>query len=175
MALPFVFFVLSVLFWSGEKPVKEPLDTDANISSSVVLNGLYEVIRVVDGDTIIVNIDGTDTRVRMIGIDTPESVADTSYKENTQEGVEASQFTKDLLTGQSVYLEYDVDKTDKYDRTLAYVYTEDKEMVNALLLEKGLANLCTIPPNVAHSDLFTQKVREARENKSGFWGTEFFK
>lgn len=137
-----------------------------------ILNGLYEVVRVVDGDTIIVCIDGEDIRVRLIGVNTDESVAPEEYgKENTEEGIIASDFTKKLLTGKSVYLEYDVEKEDKYGRTLAYVYTEDMQMVNALLVSNGLAELCTIPPNVAYSDYFFSLLQEARENKVGFWGT----
>ncbi|MEG1096641.1 MAG: thermonuclease family protein, partial [Clostridiales bacterium] len=111
--------------------------------------GAYEVTRVVDGDTIVVNIDNIDTVVRMIGIDTPESVHPNKDK-NTAAGITASDFTKELLDGESVYLEYDKQRKDKYNRDLAYVYHNDK-MVNEILLEEGYAVTMEIPPNTAHA------------------------
>ena len=89
--------------------------------SAPELHGLYEVVRVVDGDTIIVDIDGTETRVRLIGVDTPESVHPDDTL-NSERGKIASDFTSALLTGKQVYLEYDKEMTDKYGRTLAYVF-----------------------------------------------------
>ena len=71
--------------------------------------GPYEVIRVVDGDTMMIDIEGVETKVRLIGVDTPESVAtgDNEYK-NCEEGKVASDYTKSLVEGQKVYIEYDV-------------------------------------------------------------------
>lgn len=138
------------------------------------LDGLYPVKRVVDGDTIIVQIDGEDYRVRMIGVDTPESVHPDAEK-NTQEGLDASAWTKDLLTGQSVYLEYDVDRWDDYDRLLAYVYLSDgTTMVNKLLLENGMARTMTIQPNSKYADSFAKIQSEARKKGVGFWAENVF-
>ena len=111
--------------------------------------GPYTVVRVVDGDTLVVDINGTDTKVRPIGVDTPELVH-TNASKNVPEGTTASDYTKNLLTGKNVYLEYDAGPTDKYGRTLAYVYTEDGVMVNDLLLEEGMAKMMTIQPNVKY-------------------------
>lgn len=72
-------------------------------------NNLYEVVRVVDGDTVILNIDGKKTRVRLIGIDTPESVA-MDERRNVKQGKTASEYTKQLLENKKVRLEYDDEK-----------------------------------------------------------------
>jgi micrococcal nuclease len=120
-----------------------------------VLNGPYEVERVVDGDTFIAWVEGDRTRVRMIGIDTPESVADNPER-ITEEGIIASDYTKQLLTGAKVYLEYDKDKYDKYDRLLAYVYIEDGDklvFINKLLVDEGFAVGYIVKPNTRYADL----------------------
>lgn len=152
---------------------KEPENSLA--LSEKVLSGPYDVVRVVDGDTAIIAIDGEDTRVRFIGVDTPESVNPIDESKNTPEGKEASDFTKELLTGKTVYLEYDVQLADDYGRTLAYVYLDDgTTMVQTLLLEKGLATTMTIQPNSKYASLFYSTMVTARENNVGFWATGFF-
>lgn len=133
------------------------------------LYGEYEVIRVVDGDTIDVEIDGEGTRVRLIGIDTPESVHPDENR-NTKEGKAAADWLGELLDGEKVYLEYDAAQTDKYGRTLAYVYLSDrKTMVNKLLLENGLAQVMTVQPNSKYSDEFYKLQTHARKAGAGFW------
>lgn len=133
------------------------------------------VVRVVDGDTYVVNLDGEETKVRLIGVDTPESVASQEYldrtdKENTEFGKDVSSYMKDmLLEGSILYLEFDVDKYDKYDRVLAYAYFEDGEMVQEHLLKKGFARVMTIEPNVAHSERFVELEQEAMNNGVGMW------
>lgn len=131
-------------------------------------DSLFKVVRVVDGDTIIVDYNGLDERVRLIGVDTPESVHSDSSK-NTKEGILASDFTKELLEGKSVSLEFDIEQRDRYGRLLAYVYL-DTEMVNKILLKEGYAQVATYPPNVAYVDDFTKLQRIARENQVGLWG-----
>lgn len=139
----------------------------------ILLDGPYKVKRVVDGDTFIIKVDGKNTRVRMIGIDTPESVAK-EERRNTIEGIEASDFTKNLLNDKQVYLEYDSAKYDKYDRILAYVYLEDKEtMVNELILSEGMGRVITVEPNVKYIDRFLEIQRHAREKAKGFWDTYY--
>lgn len=90
-------------------------------SPKSVLFGAYDVVRVVDGDTIVVLIDGQERKIRMIGIDAPESVHPDQTR-NTEQGKSAADFTAELLNGKQVYLEYDTDRTDDYGRTLAYVW-----------------------------------------------------
>ena len=134
------------------------------------------VVRVVDGDTFILDIEDTETKVRLIGVDTPESVAPSSYyKDNTQEGKTVSDIVKDKLQeGDLLYLEYDVSPTDKYGRTLAYLYFPDGTMVQEWLLNEGLANVATYPPNVRYADHFAELAHQAAENKTGLW-EDFFK
>ena len=130
--------------------------------SSSVENGKVYCDRVVDGDTIVVILDGKKEKVRMIGIDTPESVHPDKSR-NTPMGKIASKYTKDNLEGKYVALETDVQERDKYGRILAYVYLDDK-MFNKTLLEEGLAKLMTIPPNVKYADDF-KKIEAEREGK----------
>ena len=124
------------------------------------------VERVVDGDTIVV--DGGE-RVRLTGIDTPETVD--PRKPVQCFGERASAETERLLpSGTEVVLVYDVDRTDRYGRTLAYVYRErDGLFVNASLVRDGYALAYTVPPNVAHADEFARLAREARDANRGLW------
>ena len=80
----------------------------------------YEVAEVIDGDTVKLMIDDKLTTVRLIGIDTPETVHPTKPVEPY--GKRASEFLQNMLTGGSVYLEYGAERTDKYGRTLSYLY-----------------------------------------------------
>lgn len=140
--------------------------------SEIVATGEYQVTRVVDGDTIEVNYNGTEEKVRLIGIDTPESVHPDKEK-NSEYGEQASEYTKNLLEGKTVRLEFDVQERDSYGRLLAYVYIDDV-MVNKKLLEEGLAQIATYPPNVKYVDEFTKIQETARENKKGFWAQDVF-
>ncbi|GED66469.1 hypothetical protein BRE01_01710 [Brevibacillus reuszeri] len=132
-------------------------------------NGQIEatVKRVVDGDTFELE---SGEKVRMIGMDTPETVKPNHPVEPY--GKEASNYTKELLTGQKVTLKFDAEPYDKYKRLLAYVYMSDGTFVNEKLVRDGYARIMTIPPNVAHADLFLEAEREAREQNRGLWGLE---
>lgn len=133
------------------------------------------VLRVVDGDTYSLDIGGEETRVRLIGVDTPESVAPASYaKGNTEEGKTVSDIVKDKIkAGDVLYAEYDVSKTDKYGRTLAYLYFEDGKMVQEWLLENGYAQVMTIQPNSKYADRFVEIQHKAAESKTGLWNGFF--
>lgn len=127
------------------------------------------VLRVVDGDTIVADVDGTDERVRFIGVDTPESVKPNSPVECY--GKEASAHTRDLLPeGTRVRLVLDAEERDRYGRLLAYVYrASDGLFVNLRLAVDGYAGLMTYPPNVAHVDEFRAAVADARRRRVGLW------
>lgn len=130
----------------------------------------YPISKFVDGDTFwIQRKDGSDEKIRLIGIDTPET-RNTGRKKIEYFGKEASDYVKTLLNGKSVRLEYDVQRFDRYDRTLAYVYLEDGTFLNALLVEEGFATAATFPPNVKYSDLFVRLEKKARKEKIGLWG-----
>lgn len=144
-----------------------------------------QLVHVVDGDTLIINDGRTDIKVRMIGIDTPESVHEDASKNNIY-GSMASGYTKSLLNDvSSVYLQYDVEKTDDYGRTLAYVWTSSdvdvsnkddiaNYMVNAVLLKDGYAYSKAYAPNTTYTDIFTSLCADAATNNTGLWNyTEF--
>ena len=120
----------------------------------------YDFERVVDGDTIIVHSkEGERIRVRLTGINAPESVHPTE-SENTPEGKEASQFLKDLLANvDTVYLEFDEAEKDQYDRTLAYVWIDTGStyiMVNEIMLATDHAEPVYIEPNLRYANDFRQ-------------------
>ncbi len=124
-----------------------------------------EVKRVVDGDTFETK---SGEKVRLIGVNTPETVKPNSPVEHY--GKEASQFTKSKLTGKTVYLFADAGDKDKYGRLLRYVFIQgDPVMFNETLIRQGYANTMTIPPNVLFQDSFVKLEREARSKKKGLW------
>jgi micrococcal nuclease len=125
------------------------------------------VLRVVDGDTIQVRLDGGRTeRVRYIGVDTPESVKpDTPVQCFAKR---ASHFNDSLVSGHPVTLRTDAEERDRYGRLLAYVYVNGR-FVNSELVARGYARTLTIPPNVAHADEFARLARRARRAGTGLW------
>lgn len=125
------------------------------------------VSRVVDGDTALIVIDGSDVRVRFIGIDAPESVAPDQPVECL--GPEAAAFVAERLEGERVRLEFDVEREDRFGRTLAYLWLGD-ELFNETIVREGLAVVTTFPPNVRHVDRFVAAQREARAESRGVWG-----
>jgi len=127
------------------------------------------VTRVVDGDTVEVDLDGREVDVRLIGIDTPESVAPDQPVECFAE--EASAYTEDRLEGRTVRLEFDAERLDRYGRTLAYVWVGDveEELFNETLVAEGYAVVTTYPPNVLYVDRFIAAQRRAREAGLGLW------
>lgn len=128
------------------------------------------VSRVVDGDTFVYAENGTEIRARLIGIDTPESVApEESGKTNTEEGKIASEYSRTRIEGKTCFIEYDVSIYDTYNRELVYLYLEDGTLFQDELLSMGYAQVMTIPPNVKYSDHFVELEREAVENGIGFW------
>ena len=135
----------------------------ALFASAPALAGAQLVERVVDGDTIIVRGVG---RVRLIGVDTPETVSPGRPVEFF--GREASAFTKRLLEGRPVRLEYDWERTDRYGRTLAYVHLADGTFVNAEIIRRGYGHAYTRFP-FRHRDRFRQLEREARTAGRGLW------
>jgi len=113
----------------------------------------YTVGRVVDGDTFIIMYRGQQTKVRLIGVDTPEAY---NYKNVRKElgGEQASAYTRSLIEGKDITLEFDHVMYDSYGRLLAYVYLPDGRMLNALLVEKGYAEPARYEPNVRYADYF---------------------
>lgn len=125
------------------------------------------VKRVVDGDTVVLEKNGYEYKVRLIGVDTPESVHLDKNK-NTKEGKIASDFTKERLTGKKVDIEFDVKPQDKYGRYLVYLYV-DGISYNEVLLEEGMARVMMISPNVKNKELYAQIEKRAKDKKIGVW------
>ncbi|HYT26189.1 MAG TPA: thermonuclease family protein [Actinomycetota bacterium] len=125
------------------------------------------VERVVDGDTFVAVVGGRRDRVRVIGVDTPETVAPGRPVERY--GRQASAFAKHWLTGATVRLAGDVESRDRYGRLLAYVWLADGTFWNALLAAEGYGQQLTIPPNLAFAELLGRLVAEARSHHRGLW------
>ena len=126
------------------------------------------VSRVMDGDTIEVSpAVGGATDVRLIGIDTPETVDPSEGVE--PHGPEASAFATEELTGQSVGLEFGAERTDQYDRLLAYVYLGN-EMFNEVLVAEGYAQAYPYKPNTEYEGTFASAQEEAKAAGLGIWG-----
>ncbi|MFH1305453.1 MAG: thermonuclease family protein [Candidatus Omnitrophota bacterium] len=128
----------------------------------------YIVKKVIDGDTIELS---NGSRVRYIGIDTPEvrKREGTGWKYAPEPyALKAKTENNELVAGKKVKLEFDAEKEDKYGRLLAYVYVDGK-MVNAELLRRGCASVYMIPPNTKHLALLTAAQEEAKRAKRGIW------
>ena len=157
----------------NETPVSN--STSTNADESGIVQGI--VARVIDGDTAVIRIGGEDRRVRFLGVDTPETVHPT--KGVQPYGKEASNFSKESLTGRSVWLEYDKNPTDRYNRHLAYIWlskptkindqTIRRDMYNARLLAGGYAKVTIIKPNNRYEKLFKEIEAEAKNSKLGMW------
>ena len=128
------------------------------------------VERVPDGDTVEANIQGTVERIRLIGIDAPEL-------DQRPWGKRSKKFLQDLVaaSGWQLGIEYDVEKRDKHDRILAYLWARDGKMINEEIVKNGYAVLFTFPPNVKYADRLIAAQIIARENKIGIWGKEGLK
>lgn len=125
------------------------------------------VIRTIDGDTIDVRLGRRVQRVRLIGVDTPET--HDPRRPVGCYGPEAAAFTAAVLTGATVTLEDDVERTDPYGRRLAYVRVGGVRF-NDLLLARGYARLLVIPPNGSHARIMLAEEMQARRARRGLWG-----
>ncbi len=124
------------------------------------------VTRVIDGDTIEVDIAGTIYKVRYIGIDTPE--LDDTRAEYCALAQEATRFNRQLVEGETVRLEKDVSETDKYGRLLRYVYVDDI-FVNAELVRQGFAWAKVYEPDTKYQNTLEEAEAEARQDEIGIW------
>ncbi|HET91832.1 MAG TPA: nuclease, partial [Chloroflexi bacterium] len=121
------------------------------------------LVRVIDGDSLLVELAGRREEVRLIGIDAPEGRQE--FGDRAREHVAA------LCRGQRLRLEFDEERRDRYGRLLAYVYLPDSQMLNELLVAQGYAQVMTIPPNVRYADRFQAAQQKARAQRRGLWST----
>lgn len=178
----FIIFILSIITFKDKIQNYASNDSNNMESDNIFIDNEYKidgftkatVKRVVDGDTIIVIIDNTEYKVRLIGVNSPE------YTTKIEEyGKEATNYTTKMLTGKTVYLEKDVSETDKYDRLLRYVWlqlpnsfteTEIKgKMFNSILVLNGYAEAATYPPDVKYANFFKEFAKIARDKNVGLW------
>ena len=145
-------------------------------------SAVAQVMRVIDGDTIEVRIGGHEEDVRLIGVDTPETVKPDTPVQCF--GERASHFTKRRLSGQRVQLVFGVERRDIYGRLLAYVYLADptfyasqhvqsaprRRFFNPILLRRGLARTLTISPNDRYAARFRRLELAAARAGRGLWG-----
>ncbi|MHC5027795.1 MAG: thermonuclease family protein [Planctomycetota bacterium] len=152
--------------------VPSPATAPPRIPPPPIDAATWAVVRVVDGDTVIVRRDDTTETVRLIGVDTPE----TKHPSKPVEfyGREASRFLHNLLAGEQVRLVYqDGDRTDRYGRTLAYLYRIPEQLfVNLEIVRQGYGHAYTRFP-FEHRDVFVEYERLAREDERGLWNTGF--
>ncbi len=153
-------------------PVSDPKEY-ANIAVSYIYDG--DTIKLANGE-----------RVRFLGIDTPESSENKKLlrdaarsgqdvRDILRMGHVAAEYTRSLLRGRRVRLEFDIEKRDKYGRLLAYVYRVDDDLfINEDIIRQGYAYPMTIPPNVRHADEFRKFFREARKAGRGLWQGQSF-
>lgn len=139
------------------------------------------VVKVLDGDTLKVELNDRTENVRLIGIDAPESRKNKKAKKDSARsstdiktivglGKAAADFTKSIVKpGDFVDIEQDVQLRDRYGRILAYVYLKTGRMLNEEIIAAGYATVMTIPPNVRHQKLFLRASRAAREERRGLW------
>lgn len=140
------------------------------------------VVKVNDGDTVVVLLRGRRERVRFIGLDCPELHESPKLERllrrgrQTREeiialGARAEAVTRRALLDREVLLEYDVERRDRLGRLLAYVWLPDGTLFNAVLLRDGWARILTFPPNVRYVDLFRRLDRQARAEHRGLWAS----
>jgi micrococcal nuclease len=160
---------LQLAYSPTNTPTSTPIPTDTPTPTPEFERTGARVVEVVDGDTIKVEVGGEIYSVRYIGIDTPETV----HPEKPVEWMEpeASAADKQLVEGQTVYLEKDVSEIDQCGRLLRYVYLVDGTFVNCELVRQGYAQVSTYPPDVRYQDLFLEMQEEARESEARLWGS----
>ena len=149
-------FLFTFLFFFAEAQLQE--------------NTWYKVSKITDGDTFYVMTKNSEKfKIRLIGIDAPESYNVGKKFRKEYFGKEAKVFATNLLKNKKVKLTFDVQKTDRYGRILAYIYLENGVFLNQYLVENGFAVVATFPPNVKFVEIFTKAEKLARNKKFGFW------
>lgn len=125
------------------------------------------ITRVTDGDTVEISYKGKDYKVRLLDVDTPESVKTNVAVQ--EYGKEASELTKKMLLNQPVKLVFEKGIHDRYGRLLAYIVLKDSSLYNASLVRNGYARVEIVSPNSKFSEYFYSLQDKAIKNKTGFW------
>lgn len=157
--------IIAGLTWYANQHIEPPPQVAGTITP-----GYYQITNFEDGDTITVDMNGKKERIRMIGVDTPETRD--PRKPVQCFGHAASEFTKNLIGTQNVRLEADPlsDNRDRYNRLLRYVYLPDEQLVQAEIIKQGYGFAYTSFP-FTKSDEFRAHEEIAREQNRGLWGS----
>lgn len=155
-------YLFIVLAAASMAACSSALESDNSGGNAAPSGERARVVTVIDGDTIDVESQGQEFRVRYIGVDTPER--DEPFYE------EATEANRKMVDGEEIILVKDVSETDRYGRLLRYIYLPDGTFVNAELISQGYGRVVTFPPDVAQIELLTDLQQEARENQRGLWG-----
>lgn len=144
----------------------------ATTTSTTTTAKTVPVVRVVDGDTVVVSINSKNTTLRLIGLDTPETVD--PRKKVQCFGKEASDEAKQILTGKTVRVEGDASQgvLDKYGRTLAYVYLPDGTLFNKFMIQEGYGHEYTYKTPYEFQKQFKAAEVSAREGEKGLWASD---
>lgn len=127
-------------------------------------NASVKLTKCVDGDTAWFNIDGVNTKVRFLAIDTPESTNEVEYY-----GKESSEFTcNSLKNAKTITLEYENNKQDKYNRTLAWIFVDDK-LLQSEIIKNGYGEVKYIYDDYKYTDILYENQKYAQKNKLGMW------
>ncbi len=139
------------------------------------------VTRIIDGDILQALYGEREKRIRLIGIDTPESrvnkkakrdanMSEQDIKTIIEMGRKAKKYVDGLVKrGDLITIEFDVQERDKYGRLLCYVYLSNGKMLNEEIVNAGYANVMTIPPNVKYKDMFLRAYKQAKDSEMGLW------
>ncbi len=146
-----------------DSPIK-PTDIEGIVPGGTIS---AHVKRVVDGDTLVAAYKNKDYRIRLLCIDTPESVK-TGVKVQAY-GKEAFKKLKELVQDKEVKLVFEKDTDDRYDRLLAYVILNDGSCVNSVLVEEGYAIVDFVKPNTVNKEYFTDLMENAISRGRGMW------
>ncbi|MBU0580400.1 MAG: thermonuclease family protein [Candidatus Margulisbacteria bacterium] len=166
-----LFLLMGAILYQGVK--QETIRQEPTRETKTVQqpqNGLHKVINVIDGDTIKVDINGKTETLRLIGIDTPETLD--PRKPVQCFAIEASNKAKEILSGKNVSLEADSTQgeRDKYSRLLRYVFLEDGTLYNQYMIEEGYAHEYTYQSNpYKYQTAFKEAEKNAREQGKGLW------
>ncbi len=179
--LPLLTFALTSCGTDESTPSRYPIYNNQQVTiDSSALEVLHD-IKISDGDTIKASLDNQKKTIRLIGIDTFEtSKSNKAYKQAYEynlsidevvvKGKQAKEFMSYLLKGKSqLFLELDADKTDRYDRILAYIWSGDTQMINMQIVCSGYALVLTIKPNDKYAQKFDTCYKYARQNNLGMW------
>ena len=167
-----IIFLPSFIYQTQKEAVLGFLNNSIGQKAEIPVGPYYKVTRVVDGDTLVVNYNGTEEKVRLIGINTPETVDPRKTVECF--GKEASARMKSLAEGQNVRLEADPtqDTRDIYGRMLGYVYLEDGQMLNRKMIAEGYAYEYTYMTPYRYQKDFREVQQLAKVSERGLWAPD---